>query len=106
MRFDDHNELPQAYFDEMQEERWRQEQKGFTLTQIASEGWDELEKTMTAYIRWAGQMQRMGSPDKARKRLMQVATMCLSRMQVLDHSGEELSTTKIPHDEKPNASTN
>jgi len=89
MKFDDNLNIPESYWLEMREERVRQIEKGFTLTEIASTGWDELEKTLVAYIRWAGQMQRMGSPDKARKRLMQVATMCASRMQVLDNADEQ-----------------
>ena len=88
-RYDDDALLPESYWQELQEERQRQIDKGFVLTQIAYSGWDELEKTISAYIAWAGQMQRMGSPEKARRRLMQIATMCLSRMQVLDEAVDD-----------------
>ncbi len=94
MQFHDAANLPAEYWQELVEERDRQMSKGYVLSQIAAAGFENLVLTIQAYIGWAGEMQRQGSTDKARKRLIQVATMCLSRVQVLD-ADKKFSGTQL-----------
>ena len=70
---------------ELNKERERQIDKGF------DNEWDDSFKTpddwctdIDAYVTWAKQMARMRSPEKYRRRMVQVATIAIAAIESFD----------------------
>lgn len=79
------NPQTEIIFEEIAEERARQDSK-WGGPQI-----DDCRKTpecwcqdLEAYIVWARQMNRMGSPEKYRRRMLQVAALAVAACESFD----------------------
>jgi hypothetical protein len=73
-----------AILAEVAAERARQEGKGYDAKRdrlYTPRGWHSL---LTDYAGWARRMWEMGSPDKARRRLIQVAAIAVAAVEAMD----------------------
>ncbi len=79
--------LSQKIIDELQTERVRQRLKGYTDDQNDNtKDLDDWCDDIIAYATWAKQMARMGSPDKYRNRMKQIATMAAAACDSYDRT--------------------
>lgn len=69
---------------EVAEERARQIRKGYGA--IQDQEWDPADwhAMIADYNAWARRMAAMGSPDKARRRYIQVAALAVAAVEALD----------------------
>ncbi len=82
--------LSQKIIDELQTERVRQRLKGYTDDQNDNtKDLDDWCDDIIAYATWAKQMARMGSPDKYRNRMKQIATMAAAACDSYDRTAPE-----------------
>ncbi len=77
--------LSKKIISEIYEERQRQIDKGYTdATADAQKDIDDWCDDVIAYATWAKQMAKMGSPDKYRNRMKQIATMAAAACDSYD----------------------
>ena len=69
---------------EIQEERQRQYKKGFNFSHDDSQSEDVICDAIIAYAQWAKQMNRMKSPEKYRRRMMQIGAMAIAACESFD----------------------
>lgn len=70
---------------EVAKERERQNQKfGGPETDDASQGPEDWCRKIKAYGTWAEEMHHMGSPEKYRRRMMQIAALAVAACESFD----------------------
>ena len=80
----DPNEITACVLDEVSAERARQRAKGFDARWDGKITPDDWHNNIAAYLGWARCMLGMGSPLKARRRMIQVAAMAVANIESLD----------------------
>lgn len=70
------------------EETSRQVEKGYTNEHCDSLTAFQWAGKICAYAAWAQEMDNQGSPDKCRRRLMQVATMAIRACEAYDRKNQ------------------
>jgi hypothetical protein len=74
-----------SIYDEIKAERKRQDSKwGGPAEDDAKKGLKAWCADIEAYNTWANQMARMGSPEKYRRRMMQVAALAVAACESYD----------------------
>ena len=68
---------------EVEGERDRQDAKG-TSREDGQKSVQQFAEYISAYVSWAAMMEAMGSPDKARRRMIQVAAMAVACVEAMD----------------------
>jgi hypothetical protein len=71
-------------YDEVMEERERQKGKGYSFAVDDSYSAFDWHEMISDYNGWARRMWAMGSTDKARRRLIQVAALALAAVEAID----------------------
>jgi len=66
------------------EERERQDGKWGGESHDDTLSIDEWHELLSDYIGWGRRMAKMGSPDKARRRLIQVAALAVAQVEAID----------------------
>lgn len=74
---------------EVRQERWRQDRKWGGAEHDDGLSVDEWHNTIADYNGWARRMAKMGSTDKARRRLIQVAALAIAAVESIDRSTME-----------------
>ena len=70
--------------EEIKNERLRQIAKGYNADSDDNKTSDNWCNDIIAYAQWARQMGRMGSPEKYRRRMKQIAAMAISACESFD----------------------
>lgn len=76
--------LPSLVFNEVLAERNRQDAKWGGPEHDDQHGAEDWNRFITRYSQWAAQMADMNSPDKYRRRMVQVAAIAIAAVESLD----------------------
>ena len=78
--------------DQIYAERARQCNKGYDDAHDDCDmSVDEFAQVIDTYLKWAHQMHRMDSPDKYRRRMMQVATLAIAACESFDRKASGIA---------------